>query len=48
LSKGYTTDEKEAAAFEKGFSDGYEAGRQKGFAEGWDAAMKEAKKEESS
>jgi flagellar biosynthesis/type III secretory pathway protein FliH len=48
LTKRYTVDEKEVAAFERGFSEGYEAGRQKGYAEGWDAAMKEAKKEESS
>jgi flagellar biosynthesis/type III secretory pathway protein FliH len=48
LSKRYSVDEKEVAAYERGFSEGYEAGLQKGYAEGWDAAMKEAKKEEPS
>ena len=46
--KYVTADEKEDAAYERGFSEGFEAGRQKGFAEGWDAAMKEVKKEEQS
>jgi flagellar biosynthesis/type III secretory pathway protein FliH len=48
LTKRYSVDEKEVAAYERGFSEGYEVGRQKGYAEGWDAAMKVAKKEESS
>lgn len=47
LSKRYVgIDEKEAAAYERGFSEGYEAGRQKGLAEGIDIGLKQAAKEE--
>lgn len=46
LTKRYTTDEKEARAYDQGFADGYEAGSQDGWAKGFDEGLKEAKREE--
>ncbi len=46
LSKRYTSqEEKEAAAYDRGFSDGYQAGTQDGFGKGFDAGLKQAAKE---
>jgi flagellar biosynthesis/type III secretory pathway protein FliH len=45
LSRRYTESEKEARDYQRGFSEGYEAGRQKGYAEGFDAGLKQAAQE---
>jgi hypothetical protein len=46
LSKRYTRTEDEARAYDAGFVDGLEVGRQKGYAEGWDAALIQSSKEQ--
>ncbi len=46
LSRRYTIDEKELAAYERGFSDGYRCGLEDGWAKGFDEGLKQAKKEE--